>query len=418
MIIKDLRVIDSEKRVRVAATVEWEDCGRPVQKVYFETEKRFAENISCNPHAFLVGCLMPAMRYGERRIFLDAEICPYLLTNLEVAMGFIRKWSRGKRDIVRIETKRLSNLPNKKRNATAGLFLSGGIDSLATLRTNRLNYPDEHPYSIKKCLFVYGFDIGASNGMQYGLFDRLTTVLSDVARDAHVELIPVYSNIKELCDESRFWINEFHGAALAAVAHAFVSGLSLVYISSTYDIQHLAPWGSHPLLDTAYGSCDLRIEHVGITLSRLAKVQLVADWEVAFQNIMVCTRPMKIAEGMLNCGTCEKCIRTMTELTAIGALAKTNAFIENDISSKLLSTAAITSKYQVSCYRDLLGPLKERGRHDLARTIKYIIARKPVNLLGIRLLDRLGRVRTERIKKFDEKYLGGCLAGVKRKLMG
>ena len=171
-------------------------------------------------------------------------------------------------------------------------------------------------------------------------------------------------------------------------------------------------------MDTAYGSCDLRIEHVGITLSRLAKVQLVADWEVAFQNIMVCTRPMKIAEGMLNCGTCEKCIRTMTELTAIGALAKTNAFIENDISSKLLSTAAITSKYQVSCYRDLLGPLKERGRHDLARTIKYIIARKPVNLLGIRLLDRLGRVRTERIKKFDEKYLGGCLAGVKRKLMG
>jgi hypothetical protein len=418
MLIKDLRVIDIEKRVRVAATVEWEDCIRPVQKVYFETDKRFAENISCNPHAFLVGCLIPAMRYGERRIFLDAEICPYLLTNLEVAMGFIRKWSRGKRDILSIETKRLSNLPNKNSNATAGSFLSGGIDSLATLRTNRLNYPDEHPYSIKKCLFVYGFDIGASNGMQYGLFDRLTTVLSDVARDTHVELIPVYTNIKELCDESRFWIDEFHGAALAAVAHAFASGLSLVYIASTYDIRNLAPWGSHPLLDTAYGSSDLRIEHVGITLSRLAKVQLVADWDVAFQNIMVCTKPTKIAEGMLNCGTCEKCIRTMTELTAIGSLAKTNAFTENDISSRLLSTVTITSDYQASCYRDLLGLLKERGRHDLARTIKYIIARKPLYVLGIRLLDILGRVRVERIKKSDEKYLGGCLAGIKRKLMG
>ncbi|GAH70382.1 unnamed protein product, partial [marine sediment metagenome] len=78
----------------------------------------------------------------------------------------------------------------------------------------------------------------------------------------------------------------------------------------------------------------------------------------------------------------------------------------------------IKNDYLAAFYSMLIDPLEQRGRHDLARTIKYIVAKKPICVLGNLLLDGLGRVRAERIKKFDEKYLGGCLAMVKRKLMG
>ena len=67
--------IRSEKKANgaeVAATVTWEDCSRPPQEVYFETDETFADSLSCNPHAFLVGCIIPAMHYGEERIFMDA----------------------------------------------------------------------------------------------------------------------------------------------------------------------------------------------------------------------------------------------------------------------------------------------------------------------------------------------------------
>ena len=86
MKIENLRTERSNDRVRVAATVIWEDCGRPSHEVFFETDERFSESLIRNPHAFQVVCAIPAMHYGEKRVFIDAEICPELLEGLEIAM--------------------------------------------------------------------------------------------------------------------------------------------------------------------------------------------------------------------------------------------------------------------------------------------------------------------------------------------
>ncbi len=411
MRIEDLELTERGSRVRVTATVKWEDCERPVQQIYFETEDAFKENMTfCNPHAFLVGCILPAMRYGEKRIAIDGEICPRLLSGLKVAMGFIRKWSNGEREVLEIEAKPFSNLRETNKNATAGLFLSGGIDSVATLYLNKQNYPEQHPLSVKKCLLVHGFDIGGDTkkGPQHDFFDLAMTALSKIAKEAHVPLIPVYSNIKSLCNEGGFWIHEFHGIALAAVAHAMASGFNIVYVASTYDIPNLAPWGSHPLLDPQYSSYDLRIEHEGIAFSRLAKARLIGDWDVALQNIRVCTKSEE-GTSSLNCGKCEKCIRTMTALLSIGALDRSNAFPADDVSVKLLSSVAIKSGYQASCYRELIEPLRQCGRRDLAMTIKYLLAKHPVY--------RLGESLKKRIKRFDRRYLNNNIVRLKRRIL-
>ncbi len=87
--------LHSEKTLngtRVSATVTWEDCERPSYELYFETEKEFAESLSCNPHAFLVDCIVPAMHYGEKRIYIHAEICLELRQRLITAMSWLRHW--------------------------------------------------------------------------------------------------------------------------------------------------------------------------------------------------------------------------------------------------------------------------------------------------------------------------------------
>jgi len=372
MRISNLMLIPSGKRVRAAATVTWEDCDQPAREVFIETEEEFGNDISCNPHSFLVGCIIPAMHFGEKRILLNAEICPSLREGLQTVMSLMKEWSNGEYKPLSIEAKTYSTVAHLNKQRRAGLFLSGGIDSLAALRANKQNYLEEHPGSIKDCLLVHGFDIGGviERGMKYHVFDRARAALSAVAKDANVTLIPVYTNIRHLCDERDLWLDKFFGAVLASVGHAFASRLNLVYIASSYDIPNLVPCGSHPLLDPEYSSFDLRIKLLGLSLSRLEKLRLVADWDVAFQNFRVC---LANVADRLNCGKCEKCVRTMTELVAIGALDKTHAFVGNDVSPELFSRFKITIRHRAPFYQEMLPFLKERGRDDLVRTIKRML---------------------------------------------
>ena len=91
---------------------------------------------------------------------------------------------------------------------------------------------------------------------------------------------------------------DFHRAA---AVHAFAPRINLAWLASSYDIPHLHPCGSHPLLDPEYGSSDLQIRHRDVGLSRMEKLKIVAGWEVAFQNFRVC---LANVPDKLNCGRC------------------------------------------------------------------------------------------------------------------
>jgi hypothetical protein len=85
-----------------------------------------------------VGGIVPALRHGERRLFIDAELCLELKTGLQAALAWLRHWYYTPDHLgVRIEAKTRSRIP--AISSRAGFFFSGGIDSLATLRANRLS---------------------------------------------------------------------------------------------------------------------------------------------------------------------------------------------------------------------------------------------------------------------------------------
>lgn len=403
MRIEDFSRDSRGNRTRVVATVVWEDCDRPSQEIYYETTHEFADDLTCDPHAFLIACILPALQLGERRITISEPIAPELRNNLLEALAWFRRWTLVQ-STIQIEVKDEPRYPQAIPSRT-GSFLSGGIDSLAILRANRRDFPLTHPRAIGDCLFVHGFDMG---GLQDGdaeidSFTLALNALSSIAKDAQVNLIPVYTNVRHLCDDLHFWIYQFHGAALSSVAHAFSRRLTSVCIASAYKIQNLRNKTTHPLIEPNYSSANLRISVGGLLYSRLERVQMIADWPIALENLRVCTLN---PPGELNCGECEKCIRTMLQLLASDCLAKASAFPRQAVRPEMLETLHLTEPYQDLWYGELIEPLAARGHQDLVDIIQEKRTEFRKYLMWKEERDWKGAV-----KRFDRRYLGGNLFG-------
>ena len=368
MRLSKLDIINTNNRVRLTTRVLWEESDQPARDVFIETEKPFGDDLSLNADAFLVGCLIPAMNFGEKRIVLEDSVSPYLREGVDTVMALMQQWSNGRMKPLDIEAPVRSLMNSGCHKPRAAMVFSGGIDSLVTLRLNRQQYAEGHPGAIRDGFIIHGFDIGGvmERGMKYHVFDRARESLAAVADEARISLIPVYTNIRHLCDDRALWLDYFFGAVLASVGHAFSSRMNLLYIAASFDLPNLVPCGSHPLLDPEYASYRLRIRHSHAALSRMTKLKIISKWNTAFQNFRVC---LANVPDRLNCGKCEKCVRTMLGLLCLGVLDKTSAFVENDVTPDMLSPFKITIRHRPPFYRELLEPLQARGRDDLVDII-------------------------------------------------
>ena len=402
MKISNLRTVQASGASRVVADFDWEDSDRPRQQIYYEAPHPFEADLTCSPHAFLVAAFIPAMRYGERRVTVEGHICPELRGGLQVAMRWLHQWHGDSRRPLAIEAPTESSPPPRAGNGRAACFFTGGVDSMATLRQNRLEFAAEHPNSIRDGIIIYGLEVDRQTA-----FNDVVASLSLVADDARITLVPIASNIRSLDLDWGFWEFEWEGAVYASVAHALSRRISSAAISSTYDVPHMTVLGSHPLLDPNYSSASVRIRHEGVTMSRLDKLRLIAEWPAGLDRLRVCNVVENYRERTINCGRCEKCIRTMLGLAAIGALNKTGAFVAPDLTPHAVVThAQIHSPHLEAFYRELVKPLVAQGRLDLADAVEQVLSehRRELGWQGS-------------LRRFDRERLGGRLRLMKRLLV-
>lgn len=378
MKIKNLRTENVKDRVRVVATVIWENCDRPAQDVYFETTTEFAHDLYPNPNAFLLACALPAMRYGEQRIAIDAPICPEIKDGLINAMKYLIGWYGGDRQVIPIEAPLQTEVLFANKSPKSGCLFSGGIDALAMVRDNHLNFAPDHPRRIQDGILVYGVLQGENEFDP--TFQNVIDAVSKMATDAGINLIQVntnaYAHLRDLDPDFSFWRYEYHGSFLSAIAHTFAPRFTAASIASTYDLAHLEPWGSHPLIDPLYSNSNLQIRHENAALSRLEKTRLVGEWDVAVEQLRVCNEKTSYSQGNYNCGKCEKCVRTMTGLLSLNLLERATTFINKDVTKgTILNTCYLSDSYEVNCYQELIEPLAQLGRYDLIDAIEQIVDR-------------------------------------------
>ncbi|MGZ8215747.1 hypothetical protein [Methylomagnum sp.] len=373
MRIFDLQATTSGDIHTLAATVAWENQSRPTMEVYFRVRSPKSPFDTRHYNAFLVACLIPAVFHGETRIRVEGAVCPWLVDHLTTLLAYQNHWYGYDRGHARGATVALEAQDyiqyEEPRPARVGLFFSGGVDSLYSLRKNQLTLPVGHPGRISDAIFVHGFDFGVrpQRGSEEDTFAYFLKNFEPIFQEAGIQIIPVWTNLQLLGIVSYdFWNREFMGPAMGAVAHALSGRLTDVLVASTYFIRDLHPYSSHPLIEPRLGSFSLRLHHDAERVRRLEKVATLADWPVALAHLRVCFfgKP-----GMLNCGVCGKCIRTKLELLCTGKSYPEHIFADNRLGAGLILKQLHLKKTDAFFFDDLIRALFKAGYYLLAAAV-------------------------------------------------
>lgn len=357
------------------AEIRWEEKDAPPFHFFIQTEAQHEGAFGPDPNALLIASLLPAWQAGEHRIHVEGTLCPILRDNLEAVFMTIKAWypdDFGTPPVIEASEGFKAFIPYK---TGAMSLLSCGIDSLAILRANRLHLPAGHPESIRATVFVSHHEKPAASldALHRHAKGRLAAATA-VSSDEGCQPIPVSTNIWWLNPDNTFFSFKSHGAQFSACMAFFSKGYHKGHIASSFDSAYMHKhWGSHPLLEPYFTSSYFQIEHTGIELTRMKKTALVANWPAGLQNIRVCQND---SSGSSNCGTCEKCIRTMTMLEALGKLRECRAFPENDIDPERLNYLReydmLFDPEQIYLYEMAIPLLKKRGRTDLVERLEEI----------------------------------------------
>ncbi len=210
------------------------------------------------------------------------------------------------------------------------------------MRNNRLNYPLNHPESIRKCLLLFGandFEFTNSGPVKERLsaFEEVQERLTNLGKTENFELIPIHVNARLLCPSYECWTAVGLGAANVAVAHAFDQCFSKVLFASDGEGVNHKPTAGHPLLINYFSSTTLQVQMEEIHLTRTEKLDILTDWETGLNIMQPCHKIKILPKGQINCGHCEKCVRTMLTLLCLGKLAQTKAFPDDDVTPEMIN---------------------------------------------------------------------------------
>jgi len=373
--------VENEAGVGVSATLSWEDSDRPDDTLYFDSPRIRPAELIDRPEAFVLAAFPLALWFGERRVLVEGVVCPRLREGAALAVEQMIDWHPHLRPMT-LEAGGgfVPSVPPTRRHAA--VFLSGGIDSMSLFRRNRLEYPPEHPGSIRTAFFVFGlntfdFERGAIVPERRAAAARYAERLGAFARSQGVEFVPVESNIRGLYPEFSDWKAVGWGLGTVAPGLAAAGGISDLWVASTgagLDMGNraqtsLAPWVSPAALDFRVGERVAR---------RLEEIRLVSEWRGAGAVVSSCFLSEILEEPRINCGVCEKCVRTMLAIVALGKVSEMESFPSDTLTAALVDRVADSvDPEKARYYHGLPALLRDVGRPDLAAAVESLIQAVP-----------------------------------------
>jgi len=336
--------------------------------------------------AYICAFLLPAMnwRMGLR---VNTEIDRCLLANISQVRAIARDWwgfSGGN-----IHAAKTYDLP---RGDGCGMFFTGGVDSFFSLLRNKER--------VQFIVNVEGFDVQLTDRER---LLEITRWLQHVADECGYRYVIVKTNLRQhfLFQSVRWQIT--HVAALSSVAHTIRHLGNTMFVAST-DVPpptwvHLAHTklthqrhGTSSGLDGYWSSNAVKIVNDGSEFSRLDKVRAIGNWTLVQRFLRVCWE--NNAET-LNCGVCEKCVRTQVQLLVAGSLDKVMTMPQGSLLQRIRELPR-TDVHLFKQWQDIYDALKDQTLKSAVQSLlkrsreNAFIRRPSIAETGFKLLNRFG----------------------------
>lgn len=308
IIIKQPFVEISQQNCMLSAIVEFEESEK---KIWFKTDKSNADYL-CFERAdsFVVALLIYAIE-KQQDIVSEAPLSEKLYYNLTYYLiPTIAKVYNKKPITIKCPTE---NGTLKKGDAV-GTGISCGVDSLHTLHEHeRCNENNKIT-----CLTLFNMgshgDLGGDNARN--VYEKRTERGKKYAKEYGFELLEVDSNISEYIEQNFVKTHTFRNCS---VVLAFQKKFRTYYYASGISIFNFIVTKKDPAYYDTFLLDMISTENTefyssGSILERIEKVSSITEYEPSFKYLNVCVR------DNINCGECEKCIRTMLALDALGKL--------------------------------------------------------------------------------------------------
>jgi len=270
-------------------------------------------DLSMSPEGFASALLVPAMSHGLDLVF-ENPLSPVWLENSRMLMEYFSKhWNWRP---IKIESAPSSRLQTCTQTAKRALCFSGGVDSFYSL----LTYPEQ----INTLITVHGYDIRLSE-------DKGGHIACDhvrqVAAAMNIDAVIVRTNYREHPVAGRKYKYSY-GGALSGIGH-LVNNTGELIISSGLRFDEVFPNGSQWQTDPFWSSETMKVVHYGAHFNRDQKLRAIAANPLVPKHLRVCQenleRKFEISD-FLNCGRCQKCIRTLLVLQQENILDKLETF--------------------------------------------------------------------------------------------
>jgi hypothetical protein len=240
-------------------------------------------------------------------------------------------------------------------------FFSAGLDSFYSALCNRDR--------LDALIFVHGFDVHLDDVEQR---ERVARAVRRAAARLELPLIEVETDVRRSARSYTRWGTQYHGALLASIGLALGDRFSEVLIPASAPAYLLHPWGSHPELDPLWSSDAVEIVH-DRAVTRTEKLARVKDSGVALDHLRVC---FQVGSERLNCGRCEKCLRTMVGLRIEGALERCRT-LPDQVPLRALARTPITADYLLARAGENIAAAEAVGDTELAAALRRMIRDGP-----------------------------------------
>lgn len=280
--------------------------------IWFKVSDKYEKYLTTErSDAYLIGVLHYAM-VNKHDITCLSPVSETLLYNLETF--FIDSLVKNSTSLYR--PKIIAPIASEALDCynAVGTGASMGVDCMHSIVTHTNSIFVNHNLT-----HLSFHNVGASYGPNSPVYQERLANAQFFCKNNGYELVVSDSNFMEIIPQNHY------------MTHPYSSAFAIFCLQKlwgTYYYASGAPFSEFSLIDNdlyspdrhelltfnAFSTDTLRIYSEGANLTRLQKIQEISNHQITYVSLNVCS-----LKGH-NCGLCEKCIRTMAALDAIGHL--------------------------------------------------------------------------------------------------